>query len=111
MSKPASDILFRFIKTLTPAEKRYFKLYASRHTIGEKNEYLRLFETIDKMLLYDEAGLKNAFRKMRARNSLAIAKNRLYETILKSLDSYHAESSVDVELRSLLHYAEILNKK
>ncbi len=111
MSKPVSDILFRFIKTLTPAEKRYFKLYAARHTIGEKNEYLRLFESIDKLTVYDEEELKKAFRKLKARNSLAIAKNRLYETILKSLDSYHAESSVDVELRSLLHYAEILNKK
>lgn len=111
MSKPASDLLFRFIRTLTPAEKRYFKLYASRHTIGSKNEYLRLFEAIDKMKEYDEPALKTAFRKLKARNSFAIAKNRLYETILKSLDSFHAESSVDVELRSLLHYAEILYKR
>ena len=111
MSKYVSDILFRFIKSLNPTEKRYFKLYASRHTIGIKNEYLKMFEAIDKMSDYDELLLKKTFRHLKAKNSLAIAKNRLYETILKSLDAYHSESSVDVQLRSQLHYVEILFKK
>lgn len=111
MSKQASDVLLRLIRSLTPAEKRYFKLDASRHTIGEKNEYLRLFEAIDGMSIYDEPVLKKIFKQQKARNSFAIAKNRLYDTILKSLDSFHAENSVDVQLKNLLHYAEILFKK
>lgn len=111
MSKSVSDLLHRFIKALTPAEKRYFKLFASRHTIGDKNEYLRLFESIDKMKEYDDELLRKTFKKLKARNSLAIAKNRLYETILKSLDAFYSESSVDVQLRSLLHSAEILYRK
>ena len=111
MSKNVSDILFRFIKSLNPTEKRYFKLYASRHTIGKKNEYLKMFEAIDRMIVYDEASLKKTFRQLKAKNSLSIAKNRLYETILRSLDAYHSESSIDVQLRSQLHYVEILFKK
>ena len=31
--------------------------------------------------------------------------------MLRSLDAFHSESSVDVQLRSQLHYAEILYKK
>lgn len=111
MSKGTSDILFRFIKSLTPPEKRYFKLFAARHTIGNKNEYLKMFEAIDKMEEYDEPVLKRTFRRLKAKNSFSIAKNRLYETILRSLDAYHSESSIDVQLRSQLHYAEILYKK
>ena len=111
MSKTTSDILFRFIKSLSPTEKRYFKLFASRHTIGNKNEYLKMFEAIDKMEAYDEAALRKTFRRLKAKNSFSIAKNRLYETILRSLDAFHSESSVDVQLRSQLHYAEILYKK
>ncbi len=111
MSKLASDLIHRFIKALSPAEKRYFKLFASRHTIGNKNEYLRMFESIDKMKNYDDVLLRKTFKQLKAANSFAIAKNRLYETILRSLDSFHSESSVDVQLRSFLHYAEILFKK
>ncbi len=111
MSKPASDLVFRFIKALSPPEKRYFKLFASRHTIGNKNEYLRMFEAVDRMQEYDDIQLRKTFKKLKAKNSFAIAKNRLYETILRSLDSFHSESSVDVQLRSLLHNAEILFKK
>jgi hypothetical protein len=111
MSKTTSDLLFRFIKALTSTEKRYFKLFASRHTIGNKNEYLKMFEAFDRMSTYNETDLRKSFRQLKARNSFAIAKNRLYETILRSLDSYHSESSIDVQLRSQLHYVEILFKK
>lgn len=111
MSKTSSDLLYRFIKSLTAPEKRYFKIFASRHVIGQKNEYLKLFEAFDKQETYNEPLVRKSFRQLKARNSFAIAKNRLYETILKSLDSYHSESSVDVLLRSQLHYTEILYKK
>ncbi len=111
MSKPASDHLFRLIKSLTTAEKRYFKIFASRHSIGGKNEYVNLFDAIDKQDQYNEAKLHGHFKSHTFRHSPAIAKNRLYETILKSLHAYHGDSSVDVELQRLLHSVEILFKK
>jgi hypothetical protein len=111
MSKPTSDHLFRLIKTMTKAEKRYFKLFASRHTIGEKNDTLILFEAIDTQEVYDEKKLMRFFKQPTFQNRPAIAKARLYETVLLSLDAYHAASSVDVEIRKLLHFTEILFKK
>ncbi|HKR05020.1 MAG TPA: hypothetical protein VJY62_10320 [Bacteroidia bacterium] len=111
MSKPTSDHLFRLIKSLTKAEKRYFKLFASRHTIGEKNDNLILFEAIDSQEVYDEKKLMKFFKQLTFQSRPAIAKGRLYETVLLSLDAYHADSSVDVEIRKLLHFAEILFKK
>ena len=111
MSKQSSDHLFRLIKSLTTTEKRYFKLFAGRHTIGDKNEYVILFDAIDKQEKYNEARLLAQFPDSTFGHSPAIAKNRLYETILKSLHAFHADSSVDVELQRLMHSTEILFKK
>lgn len=111
MSKSTSDQLFRLIKSLTTAEKRYFKIFASRHSIGGKNEYVNLFDAIDKQTEYDESKLVGLFKNSTFAHSPAIAKNRLFETVLKSLHAFHADSSVDVELQRLMHSTEILFKK
>jgi hypothetical protein len=111
MSKPSSDQLFRLIKSLTTAEKRYFKIFASRHTIGEKNEYVNLFDAIDKQENYNETKLLKLFSNNTFTHSPAIAKSRLFDIILKSLHAYHGDSSVDVELQRLMHSTEILFKK
>ena len=111
MSKQSSDQIFRLIKSLTTAEKRYFKIFAGRHTIGDKNEYVILFDAIDKQQTYNETRLTGLLSNSTFANNPAIAKNRLYETILKSLHAFHADSSVEVELQRLLHYTEILFKK
>lgn len=47
MSKTDSPALYELIRSLTKSEKRYFKIYASRHTIGEKNNGIKIFDFID----------------------------------------------------------------
>ncbi len=111
MSKHASGYLYRLLKSLTKAEKRYFKIFASRHTIGERNDSLVLFDAIDSMKEYDEKCFLGIFRQNKFQTRPAIAKARLYELTLKSLDAFYSDSSIDVEIRKLLHYAEILFKK
>lgn len=111
MSNTASDHLHKLIKSLSKPEKRYFKIFSSRHTLGEANNYQLLFDVIDKMHEYDETILRKKFQGEAFLNQLSIAKNRLYEQVLKSLDSFHANSSIDAELKKLLHCAEILYKK
>lgn len=106
-----ADNLYRLIKSLTKAEKRYFKINASRHTIGEINEYVQLFNLIEKSAEQDEKKLMKEFVKSGTPNKYAIAKTRLFDAVLKSLESFHANSSVDIELGRLLHSAEILFKK
>ncbi|MBL0342180.1 MAG: hypothetical protein IPP71_15465 [Bacteroidetes bacterium] len=74
MSKQSSDHLFRLIKSLTTAEKRYFKIFAARHTIGDKNEYVNVFDAIDKQENYNEAKLLVTFKNSTFGHSPAIAK-------------------------------------
>lgn len=111
MSNKASDHLFQLIKSLNRSEKRYFSLYASRHTIGEKNNYVVLFEAIDKQKEYDETALLKQFKKETFINKFSITKARLYDVVLNSLTAFHSSSSIDAELKRDLHCAEILYKK
>ena len=39
---------FVVIKSLTMSEKRYFKIFSERHTIGSQNKYVALFDQLDK---------------------------------------------------------------
>ncbi len=111
MSNKASDQLHKLIKSLSKPEKRYFKVFSSRHVIGDKNNYQVLFDAIDKQAEYDEAKILKKFKNEAFTKRFSIAKSRLYTAILKSLDSYHANSSVDAQIKRDIHCAEILYKK
>ncbi len=108
MSKLSNTDLFVLIKSLNMSEKRNFKIFASRHVIGEENNYVSLFDDIEKQKEYDEDIL---LKDERYKKHLPTLKTRLHETILKSLDSFHNNSSVANKLNTQLHFAEILYKK
>lgn len=103
-----SDNLFDLIQSLNPSEKRHFKLYAQRHIVGKENNYLKLFDTIDKQKEYDESALKKKFRQEKFIQQIHVAKNYLYTLILRSLNEYHTDDSTNIQLRELLNNAEIL---
>jgi hypothetical protein len=111
MSNVISDNLHKLIKSLTKAEKRYFKVFSSRHIIGDNNNYEVLFDAIDKQEYYDEEKLLKKFKDRNFTQRFSISKNRLYGAILKSLDSFHSESSIQSQLHKQLHAVEILYHK
>jgi hypothetical protein len=110
MSKTPSDSLFMLIRSMSKSEKRHFKLYAGRHSV-EENNYLKLFDAIDRQKEYDETLIIKKFSKESFVNRFPITKKRLYETVLRSLDAFHSQSSIDAQLKRELHFAEILYKK
>lgn len=111
MTNKSNDHLHRLICSLTRAEKRYFKLYTSRHVVGDHSNHQVLFDAVAKMREYDEAALLDKFKGEAFTRRFAIAKRRLYDMILKSLDAFHAESSIENRARRSLHQVEILFKK
>ena len=111
MSNTVSDHLHQLIKSLSKAEKRYFKIYSKRHTIGDKNNYLLLFDAIEKQTDYNEDAVLKKFKNEAFINRFSITKTRLYDHVLKSLDAFHSNSSVNAQLKRQIHYAEILYKK
>lgn len=111
MSKKVKESVHELIKSLTKSEKRYFKLMASRHTIGEENGYVTLFDAIDKQPEYDENALFIQFKGEAFLNKFAITKKRLYDHILNALDAFHGASSVEAQIYKMLHSADILHGK
>lgn len=107
----SQDNLHELIKSMTKSEKRYFKLLSSRHTIGEENNYITLFDYLDKLEEYDEDELRNHFKGEAFLNRFSITKKRLYDHILGALDGFHIGSSIDAQLFKMLHGAEILYNK
>jgi len=107
----ASDELFQLIKSLNKTEKGYFKKYASTHIIGEKNNYMKLFEAIEKQKKYDENAIKKTFAAETFIKHLPSEKNYLSDLILRSLTSYSSQVSAEFKIKELLLQTEVLFKK
>lgn len=96
---------------MTKSEKRYFKLMSSRHTIGDENNYVRLFDAIEKQTQYDEDALFELFEGEALLNRFSITKKRLADHILSALNSFHLSSQVEAQIYGQLQSADILFEK
>ncbi len=103
----SSHTLYDLISSMTMSEKRYFKLFSSRHVIGDSNDYIHLFNAIDKQKVYSEDQLRKAsFVK-----NLSQEKNYLYRLVLKSLNAYHSGLNTKSKIFEYLKQVEILFHK
>lgn len=101
------NVLHQLIKTFSKSEKRYFKLFASRGTNNGSDEAaIRLFDTLDKQDLQDEA--RDGEKGGTPYSETAL---RLNDLILKSLHSFHEEKTPEPRIRAQLHYTELLLAK
>ncbi len=103
-----STKLFALIKSLSKTEKRHFKLYVGKHQVGSQNNYLKLFEIVDKQSTYDEVAVKKKLKGSPIAKRLAVEKSYLYNLILRSLRVYHGGKSKELEVLELLEYINIL---
>lgn len=98
----SSDSLFKLIKSLTIAEKGYFKKYTAKHVIGEKNDYTILFEAIDALEEYDEELLLKKLSAESFVHRISAVKNYLNKLVLESMRAFHSEATVERELLETL---------
>jgi len=110
MSKPSSDNLFLLIKALSRPEKRYFKVFTSKQGIDNSATQM-VFDIVDEQEIFDEQLIIDRMNGAVTLQNLAVTKSRLYDSILRALDAYHSNSSIDAQLKRTLHCAEILYKK
>ena len=108
MPKKSSSDLFDLIKSLSKSEKRYFKIYTTKNKYSEEKQYIKLFDMIDRQLVYDEEKL---LKKVPEIKKFSVVKNQLYNLILKSISTLHSEKKITMNLRAKLDYIEILYHK
>ncbi len=107
----ATDTLHKLIQSLSKAEKRNFKLYVSRYNSKEKNNYIKLFEIIEKQDIYNEAEVKNQLIGEKFLKHLPSEKNYLYNLLLESLQLLHADEILIYKLKNRIQQAAILLKR
>lgn len=96
------DELFQLIKSLSPSEKRYFKVNASKGGDAKSN-YIQLFEAMDAQGdEYDEQKLKEKHAKKPFVKYLSAEKKQLREQIMKQMRLFHSTRTVDNRINELL---------
>ncbi len=106
-----SDDLYQLISSLSMSEKRYLRIFSTRHVKGEKNIYLQLFDTIIALREPDDDAVKAALEDSDIRQKLNKHKHYLYNLILRSLNAYHADHSGEARFRETMRSVEILYQR
>ena len=109
-SKQIKDPLFILVKSMTKSEKRSFKLYANRTQSSTNTKFIRLFDILDKLEVYNEAIIYKKAKGV-SPTQLSNTKRHLYKQILISLRLLHIQKNVDIEIREQLDFARILYGK
>jgi hypothetical protein len=103
--------LFQLIKSLTKEEKRHFKLYVNKYSSARENNYLKLFNVIDKQDVYDETSIKKQFAGETFIKQLTVTKHYLQKQIIRSLQNLHYDDTIDLSMLALHHQIAVLYKK
>lgn len=97
------------IKSLTKAEKRNFKLYATRAGATGTSKFIQLFNVIDRMTEPDDA---LAMKRMKiTTGQYSNLKRHLYQELLTSLRLIYIRKEIDIELREQIDFTRILYGK
>src|SRR5690606_3698606 len=109
MSSKEKDFLFILIKSLTQAEKRSFRLFVKRFESNENAKFIKLFDILDKLEVYDE---QQVLKKAPvSKKQLANMKAHLYKQILVGLRLVYADQNVELQLNEQIDFARILYNK
>lgn len=108
---PKQDDLFALVKVLTPREKAYFKRFAKRADEGGKQQYLQLFEAMDRMAVYDGPALRKKLAGSINIKRFSAEKAYLYNQILRALDQFSLRKHQGRQVEALRREAELLAER
>ncbi|MEX2594490.1 MAG: hypothetical protein WD426_17100 [Anditalea sp.] len=108
-SNKEKDYLFILIKSLSQAEKRSFKLYVQRFESNENAKFIKLFDIMDKLEIYDEQLILK--KAPVTKKQLANMKAHLYKQVLVGLRLIYADQNVELQLNEQIDFARILYNK
>ncbi len=103
--------LFALIHSLSPSEKRYFKLFTQRQVQHKNTNYSKLFDAINEQEVYDEDALLKKFKKEVFVKQFGVAKNYLFNMILSCMQLYNEENFIEWKIRNMFLQIKILASK
>lgn len=109
MPSAVKNQLWRLINALNKAEKRNFKIYATRAGATDQSKFIELFRVIEKQDVPDDQAI---LKRMKVTSSqLSNLKRHLFQELLTSLRMIHISKEIDIELREQLDFVRILYGK
>jgi len=109
MTSSKHDSVFELIRSMSKAEKRNFKLYATRLAGNQEAKFLSLFDCMDALDEYDEGKILQ--RCPIKKEQLPNMKAHLYKQILVSIRLLDVQRSLPMQLREMIDFAGILYDK
>ncbi|MFY8090176.1 MAG: hypothetical protein ACOVMI_02895 [Chitinophagaceae bacterium] len=103
--------LFSLIHSLTPTEKRYFKLFAQRQVQHKNTNYAKIFDAINEQIEYNEESLLKKFKRENFINQFGVTKNYLFNIILSCMQQYNEENFIEWKIRNMFLQCKILASK
>ena len=110
MPKQPTENLVQLINTMSKAEKRHFKLYAKRINNLETTKFIQLFDEIDRSGAYLEERILQRVKSLK-KSQLSNLKSHLYKQLLISLRQSQFDKDIDIQVRELLDYSQVLYNK
>ncbi|WP_299250200.1 hypothetical protein [uncultured Cytophaga sp.] len=107
MSRVKSKSLFDLIHSLSPNEKRHFKLNHTSSGDLEDKKMLLLFDYLNKQKVFNEERISEVIPSIKA-SQLSNLKAYLYEKILFSLRQYNLPKILDLQIREQIDFAQLL---
>lgn len=107
MANNNNDPLFRLIKSLSPSEKRYFKIFFGGGKDAEEAKFMKLFNLIDKQEDYDEQKILDQEKSFKA-SQVSNMKAHLYRQILQSINNHNPNNDIEIKIRETLNHTNIL---
>lgn len=101
--------VFDLVRSMSKAEKRNFKLYATRLSGNQEAKFITLFDCMDSMEEYDEARVLQ--RCPVKKEQLPNMKAHLYKQILVSIRLLDVQRTIPMQLREQIDFARILYDK
>ncbi|MEM7038194.1 MAG: hypothetical protein AAF570_14515 [Bacteroidota bacterium] len=93
---------------MNKAEKRYFKMQASLHTKQGQNNYILLFDAVDRLKEKTPEKVKAKFRGTKIATHFSSVMYQLQNLIMQTLRSYHAGHSLQSKIRGYMEEVELL---
>lgn len=105
------DDLHGLIRSLDATERRFFTLFAQRHSAGGGNHYLLLFQWMVAMEDYDPHELSRRMKDHGFASPLPAAKNHLKSMVMRALRAYRNDRDAHTRLLEGLANLDILHEK
>ncbi len=103
----SSDSLFDLIQSLSPAEKRYFRLITSAAGT-EGGVMLRIYDILEKMEVFDEELFKKKLKDPALLKNLSSNKLKLRERLADVVTEFNYQTGIVAEIKFLIRKAEVL---